>query len=733
MTDPGGLRQDLSLRPDLRGPAFAAWANYANYMQDPAAPATPSISPAYPGARPRESVRRRYRLTAPLTASGVTFGVAPVLSYFLLTFSVRTDQSVSGPIRPLEARARWMTTWWNPYTSALVPENLQLEVAGLPSVQVINDTLGTTLGAIDLDSLYGGPLCISLPWQTEGRDDQQSWLPGRVYTWSSLEDLNKNSPPPIAGFASMFYTRTLSIAAGQGVQRAIPSATTNNAAQLHLQGNSAQLTVRLYRSLPGGGRELLRTHVSPAYSSFATTPAAANAATYQFTYVFHLAESADTPAQPELWLTTAGQDPREAVVPADSFMAGANGPRPELYPNYTTISFPDRLLDRALPASAASSTGQSYNEDTPLFELPRGPLLSMGALQHLPLSGARPFSVGNSWGHAGNFNQLFDRFYFSGLAVGVGLPDFASGVRLPNSLLRIVGRRPDGSPLSSAELVAQSTDGFSSRYLLQTGSFNVNSVRPAAWLALLRSGRYLDGETFTYLASNVASGTQADARVSEEILGDAVFFRYPSSAQETYQADVGYAASTTVPPVAPNAVSAANTHLFRRGVRVLSAGQTVALATEIATLVQQKLADSGPFRTLEEFLGPSPLFGNASLLEKALAEAVTSDGKLVNAPDLIPEFSSQWLTQGDLIGRLAPVLFVRSDTFLVRAYGETVNPVTGETQGRAWCEARVQRGPDYVDSTQAAETAPDLLNSANKAQGRRFKVLMFRWLTSADI
>ncbi|MEO6875725.1 MAG: hypothetical protein ABI222_12975, partial [Opitutaceae bacterium] len=264
MTDPGGLRQDLSLRPDLRGPAFAAWANYANYMEDPAAPATPSISPSYPGASPRESLRRRYRLTPPVTASGVTFGVAPVLSYFLLTFSVRTDQSVSGPVRPLEARARWMTTWWNPYTSALVPETLQLEVAGLPSVQVINDTLGTTVATIDLDSLYGGPLCISLPWQTAGRDDQQSWLPGRVYTWSSLEDLNKNSPPPIAGFASMFYTRTLSIAAGQGVQRAIPSSTTSNAAQLHLQGNSAQVTVRLYRSLPGGGRELLRTHVSPA-------------------------------------------------------------------------------------------------------------------------------------------------------------------------------------------------------------------------------------------------------------------------------------------------------------------------------------------------------------------------------------------------------------------------------------------------------------------------------------
>ena len=53
---------------------------------------------------------------------------------------------------------------------------------------------------------------------------------------------------------------------------------------------------------------------------------------------------------------------------------------------------------------------------------------------------------------------------------------------------------------------------------------------------------------------------------------------------------------------------------------------------------------------------------------------------------------------------LAPVLFARSDTFLVRAYGEAYNPATQSAEGKAWCEALVQRLPEYVDASQPPET-----------------------------
>jgi hypothetical protein len=213
--------------------------------------------------------------------------------------------------------------------------------------------------------------------------------------------------------------------------------------------------------------------------------------------------------------------------------------------------------------------------------------------------------------------------------------------------------------------------------------------------------------------------------------GDAAFYRFPYSCQETYQADAGYGASTTVPPASPNTASGATTHLFRRGVRILSPEQTAVLADEIVALLQVKQADSGPFRSLEEFLGPSPLFGGASLLERAIADAVTADGLHLNDPSMVSEFSSQWLTPGDLLGVLAPVLFPRSDTFVIRAYGDSVG--AGRRESRAWCEARVQRLPEYIDSTQPPETAVSALNSTNQTLGRRFRVVSFRWLTPADI
>ena len=72
-----------------------------------------------------------------------------------------------------------------------------------------------------------------------------------------------------------------------------------------------------------------------------------------------------------------------------------------------------------------------------------------------------------------------------------------------------------------------------------------------------------------------------------------------------------------------------------------------------------------------------------------------------------------WLMQQDLVQCFSPVMTVRSDTFVVRCYGEADNQVTGATEGRAWCEAVVQRVPDYVDQT-------DPVLTSGNAYGTRF-------------
>lgn len=729
-TEAGGLRRDLSLRPELLGSAFAAWADYNAYMEDPTYPGAPVPTPAASAAT---TLRRRYRLTPPVADAGVVHSVAPVLSYFLLSFNVRTNQSVTGSVRPLEVRARGMISLWNPYTSALVPEDLEVEVLGLPdSVAVVNDSAnGTVAATFSLDAAFGGPLRLALPWIPGGRDDQQSWLPGRTYTWATKEDQTR-ATPPAAGFNCEFYTRNLSAAAGQGVVRSLAGTALTNSASAHVNVPTAtQLTVRLYRRGTNGARLQQAEWVSPVFAAFSTTPATASAATYQFSYFFRLAESIDTVTAPDTWLVTPGRDPRGFPLSGAAFIPGANGNRPELYQNFVTVSFPDRLLDRALPATPTSATGQSYNEDTPLFELPRGPLLSVGALQHLYLAGERPFAVGNSWGEAGGWNRCFDRYFFSGLAPGVNP---GAGGPLPNHRLKFVAAA-DGIMPTAETLRPRAADGYSSRHLLQGGAFNLNSRDVTAWTAVLRTVRFPAPLAFNYLAATATTGTAAGDATRALPEAAAAFFRFPGSAQETRQADSPtasstYAASTTVPPSAPSTTSAANTHLFRRGMRTFSDGEIKALAEAIVAANRQRFATAGPFRSVREFLAPSTLFAdNSGAPRNLLEDAIASAG--LNAA--VAEFSSQWLTSGDIMAALAPVLFARSDTFLIRTYGDAVNALTGEVEARTWAEALVQRVPAWMDPSQSEDAALAALNETNARFGRRFRIVAFRWLGADEI
>jgi hypothetical protein len=112
-------------------------------------------------------------------------------------------------------------------------------------------------------------------------------------------------------------------------------------------------------------------------------------------YFFRLRESSESPN----WLVSANSEPRQNQVDSSVFVYGPQGDSPSAYtPGYDEASFPSRLLDRATESI-------TYNEDVPVFELPRSPLLSLGMLQHLAIDGARPFSIGNSWGATTTINS----------------------------------------------------------------------------------------------------------------------------------------------------------------------------------------------------------------------------------------------------------------------------------------------------------------------------------------
>lgn len=732
-TRQGGLRQDLSLRPELLGAAFAAWANYeparGGYMESLTAPSDPVPLPAFSS----NPLRRRYRITPAVSEGGLVHSVTPVLSFFGLSFSFRNDTATGTP-NNLEVSARCVIGLWNPYSAGLVPEDLQVVITGLRDVNVL-DTTGV-LRHVDLLPAYGGSLKFSLPFTSNGSDpDHSTWLPGRVYNWSAISN---TADPGGLGNPMEFYRRDATPAGGSGVVRnagaPLAGGTTNY--RICSVTSTQTLTIELRRASDG---QLLRTFTSPQFSAFVTSGnvLTTGALSSDFAYVFRLPNGGEIPAgESAPWLQADGRDPRQDPFPTTGWViAGGQPAQPELLvtPGQAGFpaSYPQLLLDRYTDAA-----GKSYNEDAPVFELPRAPLLSLGSVQHMQVDGVRPFAIGNSWGLARN--AIFDQYFFSGLTPEALWTDPTKP--LPNPLLTVLRRATDGTAISASDLngTARIADGFSAKYLLQAGSFNLNSVSKAAWIAALRSVRFPTTADFRFLNASTTTGTAADSSttLADPLLTNsrvAVFPRFGQSAHETFQADDGYIQSEPGTPT-----SVANTPLFRRGLRILSSAEVATLADRIITLMKAKHADSGPFLSLADFLSPNPLFvnstgGTVSLLEKAIEDAALNTESALGLTSTLAEFSSQWLTQGDIMTALAPVLFPRSDTFLIRAYGEAVNPATAATEGRAWCEALVQRVPEYVDKSEPEETAPALLNATNAALGRRYKVISFRWLTRSDI
>lgn len=91
-----------------------------------------------------------------------------------------------------------------------------------------------------------------------------------------------------------------------------------------------------------------------------------------------------------------------------------------------------------------------------------------------------------------------------------------------------------------------------------------------------------------------------------------------------------------------------------------------------------------------------------------------------------------WLTQADVLQAIGPSITTRSDTFKIRAYGEALDK-NGKVTAKAWCEATVQRTPEYVDSQNLATDAGTSLTESNKIFGRKFAVVSFRWLSQNEI
>ena len=365
------------------------------------------------------------------------------------------------------------------------------------------------------------------------------------------------------------------------------------------------------------------------------------------------------------------------------------------------------------PAPRAADGGQRF---VTLFHLPRAGLHSLGQLQHAnlqPAAAGPAYTAGQGYADphtpdgTADFNfrlneALWDHFFFSTVPADATTP----------LNRRLVPWSDEAGPPAADALHDYSA---AAAHLLVDGAFNVNSTSVAAWQAQLAS---LNGQRLAYL--DPAAGTTVTTTVGNAL---------PRSPFPGGGAADGW-----------------------RGYRELSAAEVATLAAAIV----ERVRAHGPFGTLAEFVNrpltaPTEAARRSGLLQAALDATVNPPPSLAPAAGLPAQagpspalawpaasaghratLAPGWLSQADVLGVLGPVLAVRSDTFLVRAYGDAVDPATGAVTARAWCEAVVQRTPAYVDPADPPAAATGLA-AANATYGRRFEIVAFRWLAPEEI
>lgn len=391
---------------------------------------------------------------------------------------------------------------------------------------------------------------------------------------------------------------------------------------------------------------------------------------------------------------------------------------------------------------------------------------------------------------------LFDRYFLSG-AVPEGLrgktfqvkrgldtvlDDFAAGRGgLANPRISLFSGRDPATVramIGNHRRIAGAT--------LTAGAFNVNSTSAEAWAALLASSKRL---AMGSLAAGQPQPDQ-DTRYPRAVRAD----NPGHNAGSPYGNEAAWTGLATYSDTQIRQLARAIVDEIRS--RTSLAHRDFSIITGGTDANQHRMSIAMPFRSLGEFVnrftcGYHPEASVAGCLQTAIVRADTdganlsnrlpADPGLLSSPALLgsnfspgsvpwtppPGFGREGLslydprtpeterghlhvgspaalTQADLLAVIGPALTTRSDTFVIRCYGDvTTNPGSTTAQAGVWIEAVVQRSPEFCDDSQPPETeVSDPANSempnpalkmVNRLLGRRFQVVSFRYLSPNEL
>ncbi len=338
--------------------------------------------------------------------------------------------------------------------------------------------------------------------------------------------------------------------------------------------------------------------------------------------------------------------------------------------------------------------------------------------------------------------ELWDDYFLSGIAPQptpafssardqetVALEFFRDGNALPVAryLPDTGGQDPTdlARSLFSGGTPTEESINLVASHLRVDGMFNVNSTSVEAWKAMLGS---LKGRPIVVRSED---GQESIATVDDIPVAGI------TAPSDTVLQDVDASAPDR------------NSHWDGR--RELTEEEVDRLARAIVMEVRKR----GPFLNLGDFInrrvGDDVELARAGAIQTALDADDTGINTAQNAGrDVAPAVAGRFafpeaeegaihygapslVKQGDILTPIAPVLSARSDSFIIRAYGESLDN-SGQVVAKAWCEAVVERTRDYVDPADDSEVLPaDLTSVANQTFGRQFKMVSFRWLNPTEI
>jgi hypothetical protein len=636
-----------------------------NYQQARVTESTTGYVPAYEYGS--TGLHDTYETSAVLVAFGIQFWYTYVDPTITLNYRVTA-------------------ALWNPYATKLIDPasnlELRLTTSSFPTtaevtLQDASDPPVNTTVTVNLGAVLASPLVLPISGTTG------DWEPGQVKEF--------------AGGGTLTLGGT-----GAGTATAGTSAGSSSINKIEIKsGVTSPITVEIYQ----GATSVLKQKYEATGVAYTSAPNIPISGGPDFGYGFRI--------NPDLrYLTGAADgiapvaDIRSRDADGDVLVGGANlfG-----YPagwaadmsgtgSWNTVSTLGNIVHPGAGTPAAV-----------LFDLPRQEITSIGMLTHMYIPTARPYALGNRWG--GATNSYYDKYFVSTVPRFAGTGNNAddwnpeSGKPLLNRYIKIY--HPDDTSIIPISSATNTNDILNSegaaQYLLQTGSFNINSVSQAAWEAVL--GSRFDGDW----------DHQGKAPTSPAIPLTNTFFRLPHGAQ-----------TLTNPPLGTATYPLDDDNSVNTGGRQLTNPEVIDLASAIVAAIESRAASNGPFRTLQEFI-------NEGIIAGAIDSAGINSGLSAGYRG-----TPAALSQADVINAIVPFMSARSDTFLIRAYGDVENPITSTAtnpviEGRAWCEAVVQRVPDMVDPSLDRWDPNPTPTSTSPYFGRKFKIISFRWLTTDDL